>query len=393
MSERVQPLMATGDGHLLNAHDPSQRVRGAQPPGLGNGNTGSNPVRGTKEITRTRSVQDETPGQMATTNTILDKCNAVNQTLVDSYLGWMVHVRGRQPETVRVYRSLLGAYLGYCGATDVTDITVRQMETFIARPANSGADRAPASRRRDSAILRAFYQWLWESDVTLTHQASALKGPQVHNENPRPIPDDHWNMLFRVLRPHDMDPIDVHRNRVLLGLGFYCGLRRKELVELRVDNWDNGKLVNFHRKGGGEHTLDVEAILDVLNARLPQITQNIARLWQSIEVVTSVTESNQPLLGRTSVHSVNRMMSKLTAVHGLPSYTPHQLRHSAVTNLLRARVPLHLVTQMMNHSSPEITMRYIRAGGEQLREWLDDTSSPDQQQKVSEWRRSNGPSG
>jgi integrase/recombinase XerC len=53
----------------------------------------------------------------------------------------------------------------------------------------------------------------------------------------------------------------------------------------------------------------------------------------------------------------------------LPPITPHQLRHSAATNLVRAGIPIHLVSSLMNHSNVQTTMGYVSSGGEQLAEW------------------------
>jgi site-specific recombinase XerD len=63
-------------------------------------------------------------------------------------------------------------------------------------------------------------------------------------------------------------------------------------------------------------------------------------------------------------------MKTLCARAHVGPYTPHQLRHSFVTNLLRSGVPIHLVSRMANHSSTAITMRYVKAGASELREWM-----------------------
>ncbi len=67
---------------------------------------------------------------------------------------------------------------------------------------------------------------------------------------------------------------------------------------------------------------------------------------------------------------LNRRMRSLSDRAATARYTPHQLRHSFVTNLLRAGVPLHLVSRMANHSSPTVTNIYVKAGASELREWM-----------------------
>jgi site-specific recombinase XerD len=55
---------------------------------------------------------------------------------------------------------------------------------------------------------------------------------------------------------------------------------------------------------------------------------------------------------------------------GVERITPHQLRHSMVTNALRAGVPLALVSRLANHSSVSTTMRYAKLSGRDLEDWL-----------------------
>jgi hypothetical protein len=38
--------------------------------------------------------------------------------------------------------------------------------------------------------------------------------------------------------------------------------------------------------------------------------------------------------------------------------------------MVRAQVPLPIVSRLMNHTSVETTMRYVKAGSGELAEWL-----------------------
>lgn len=98
----------------------------------------------------------------------------------------------------------------------------------------------------------------------LTRNPAALLGaPRVRNVNPRPIPDDDWIKLWSAARPGV--------EQVFLGLGFFVGLRRREICELTPDQVfaAGGRLVNFVRKGGGEHTTPYKDLCEVLDARFP----------------------------------------------------------------------------------------------------------------------------
>jgi site-specific recombinase XerD len=66
----------------------------------------------------------------------------------------------------------------------------------------------------------------------------------------------------------------------------------------------------------------------------------------------------------------NKKMKQWCNLAGVPQHDVHSLRHSCATNLLRAGLPLALVSRLMNHTNMNTTMRYVQAGGRELNEWL-----------------------
>jgi len=183
---------------------------------------------------------------------------------------------------------------------------------------------------------------------------------------------------------------------VVLGLAVFCGLRREEITKLRVHNVDVGrrKLVNFVRKGGGEDTLPIGTMLETFEQRLPHLVAG--RLWPLIAERTDGRAGDRFLVGwsdlglpRRSIAAsfrepdaldpqhLNNWLDRMTTLANVPHIAPHQLRHSCATNLLRAGVPLPIASNLLNHANVHTTMRYMKAGGDELREWLTATTSPE----------------
>jgi site-specific recombinase XerD len=303
--------------------------------------------------------------------TLASRQHLNSQQLAIAWLEWVRDVRGRSKNTVRAYASTIEAYLRFLDVTDVRHATRAQMEAFILRPRARRAHGnvgSPATQRRDIACLRMFYGWMHEEGITGSNLALGLHGPTVHNQNPRPIPDEDWEVLWGTHMGYDS--IDA---KVVLGLGFFCGLRRHEIVALKQSQFYRGKIVNFVRKGGGEDVLPYVDMVGVIADRLPHLMgpKGSDSFLGAIEHMRELHYRGGYVTnwGTRDPDAINKRMKKWCAKAGIPPYTPHQLRHSCATNLLRAGVPLHLVQRLMNHSSPETTMRYVRASGDELREW------------------------
>ena len=67
---------------------------------------------------------------------------------------------------------------------------------------------------------------------------------------------------------------------------------------------------------------------------------------------------------------LNLWLDRMTSRANVPHIASQQLRYSCATNLLRAGVPLRIASNLMNHSNVHTTMRYMKASGDELAEWL-----------------------
>ena len=297
----------------------------------------------------------------------------VNAALLGNYLRWLELVRHRSPATIASYRYVLNAYAEWLAHRAATTATRQEMELFIQRPRpRTTGPASAATQRREVSTLRAFYQWLYEEGYTTAHLARGLHGPKATDRDPKPIADDDWKKLWLAEWPPNI--------RVLLGLAYFGGLRRAELWELEVGQLtlNDGDLgVNsFTRKGGGEKHFRLTPVLDVYE-RSDVLNGLLVHRSLLLDAVTQTKVHNDPESFLVSwrdtcsmVESMNKRWTNWSQTVGISHTTPHMARHSAATNLARAGVPPHLIMALMNHSSLDVTMRYVRAVGADLDEWL-----------------------
>lgn len=290
-----------------------------------------------------------------------------NASIMASYLNWCQD-RNLSPQTLRSYRSTLGALAEWAGTRHLEDVTTAELEAFVMRRrVRRGRNRtgSPATRRREVSCLRAFWSWALGAGILRTNPAEPLVGPKVNNRNPRPVPDEVWNEVWRNESLTDGE-------RVMLGLGFFCGLRRYELSSLLAGQVSNTRINDFTRKGGGEHTLPWREMVGVFEDRFPELLVDEDMISGPLLRLRKRDGHLLPWLPAGDPQVINKRLYLLLDRVGLQEdlwFTPHQLRHSCATNLLRASVPLHLVASLLNHTNTTITMRYVAAGGTQLREW------------------------
>ena len=283
------------------------------------------------------------------------------EQLAVDWLVWLRDVRGRSDRTLRVYNQTLRAWLDWCEATQTMPLDPRltDLESFTLRLRGKRKPK-PATQALDATIMKMWFKWLTRRHKWEDNPADELFPPQVPRTEGRPIEDVDWITIW----DSDLPP----RLRATLGFGFYCGLRSHELMGLQCDQITPTKLVRFTRKGGGKDTTDWLGMAQVHAVKLPHLLPEIDEFTGA---VMHVKRKYEGLVQWSSDTMLRARMRKLCADLRIPRYNVHQLRHSTVTNLLRAGVPLHLVSRLANHRDIKTTMGYVRAGGNELREWLE----------------------
>jgi site-specific recombinase XerD len=281
-----------------------------------------------------------------------------NQEAANAFTEWMRTKRDAPQGTLEKYGRLARAWASFL-PTNLADRTPEDVEAFTARHRRGGAAAAPATVANELAVLGSFYRW-GQARLGWGSNPAVLAGrPKVHNRQPRPVDDDTWlHVWTQPMRD---------RARVALGLGYFLGLRRAEMIGLMAGQVWNGALVNFTRKNGGEDRIDYADLFAHWSAFMPWL--EVERLEGPLATLAR-GGGERPLLWGTRVRPerVNKAMAQWLVQCGLASdaFTPHQLRHSFATNLLRSGVPLDVACDLCNHASPAVTMRYIRTSGGRL---------------------------
>lgn len=184
--------------------------------------------------------------------------------------------------------------------------------------------------------VRGFFTWLQDSGRRDDNPAAKLPQPRIQQRLPRPIPERHLKLAFRVATG-DMT--------VWLALAGWCGLRAGEIARLRSDDVldeDDGMLLHVHGKGGRERVVPVPADVAPLvrRARRPGVL------------------FRRPRGGPATSGYISQTAGTFLRGVGLP-YTLHQLRHRFGTEFYRISKDIRQTQELMGHSTPATTSLYV----------------------------------
>jgi integrase/recombinase XerD len=207
-----------------------------------------------------------------------------------------------------------------------------------------------------AANLRPFFLFAesrgWCSEGT----ARGIKGPAIRKASFAPE-GPKWTEVLRLLRTMDgTTPVAIRAKAILLLLSFY-GLRRSEIVEMRLSDLDwRNRIMTVHRaKAGGLQQFPLRR--DVAEAIFRYVHQSRPR--SSCE---HVFVGFQPPFGPIGAIRVSEIVSSAMKRLGIRVRRggPHSLRHACATELLRRGVSRRDIADFLGHRSCDCVGIYAK---------------------------------
>ncbi len=198
-------------------------------------------------------------------------------------------------------------------------------------------------------------------------QKVQIKGPRVYSQVSIPA-SPAWNNVQRLLAQAEGDrPTDIRDRALLMLLAFY-GLRAGEVRHLRLENfdWENERLTVTRGKTQAVQTYPLarqvgDAVLRYLQEARPRSPHR--------KVFLTLRPPFRPL-GLGSVGAVAYRRWRALGIE-LPHYGSHILRHACATHLLKEGLSLKEIGDHLGHRHPDTTRIYAKVDLTALRKVAD----------------------
>jgi integrase/recombinase XerD len=148
------------------------------------------------------------------------------------------------------------------------------------------------------------------------------------------------------------------RDRLLVLIGLYVGLRVSEILNLEVPDVDLiGAMIAVNRGKGDKDR----------RCPIPDKLAGPLHDWIGLRQTGWLFESPRKKGARLSCRAVQRMLKRLARDAGLPDwdkarkYHPHAMRHTFATSLLRAGCDVSELQALMGHANLATSATYLSA--------------------------------
>ena len=272
--------------------------------------------------------------------------------------------QGLRSTTLATYQRTLRHFeqwlsLKYSGERLPSAVTMQDMFDYIEylRRQRLAAD---ATVNAHIATLRAFYRALVGMHVIEPKQNPTMLLPRMKAPRQK-VPDTlSPDEAERLIKGPRGDTILGLRDRAILALLYGTGIRASECAHLKESDVDlDTRQIRVVGKGGGERSLPIDKLLCQVLANYRTARGPAARAASFFQ-----TRKRRGAT-RGVIYSRVLQFTRKAGIH--KRVTPHVLRHTFATIMIRMGEKLVVLQELLGHRMITSTQRYIHLTGEDLR--------------------------
>lgn len=286
--------------------------------------------------------------------------------IVDDYVAFCRVERGLTIKTTKSICSWCRYYAKWLSSNGTTEPSLDDFTTFNLRKYLyylHSLNYRPRTIRGAMIALRGLGTYLVEHKVLKENPVLAVRLPKLDAARREVVSTEEVVALMDACEKQ-ADPFRVALSRAVLSVFVYCGLRRQECLDLKVEDVNLRERSITVRQGKGRksrtvypHESCLTALREWMRARPVEFKQDWLFCFDRSK--------------RVHHSGLKVMLRQIKAIAGLgeaPHILPHSIRHWCATNLLRNGADLRSIQAFLGHASLNTTSIYLHTNEAALRD-------------------------
>lgn len=290
--------------------------------------------------------------------------------LLFSYLEYLEIEKNKSPSTIKNYTHYLFRFLDWAKISnpqEITPLLVRKYKLFLNRyKSKNGENLKKVTINHHLIALRNFLRFLARIEELEVMPADRVELLQEEGKIIRVLNEEQLNNLLKA--PNVKTKFGI-RDKAILELLFSSGMRVSELVSLNCDNlnFKTGE-ISVIGKGKKVRVVFISKQAEwALKAYLARRKDDFRPLFIRYRGPKAKDPKGEDL--RLSTRSVEKIVKACARKIGLAiEPTPHTLRHTFATDLLRSGADLRSVQELLGHKNVATTQIYTHVTNLRLKE-------------------------
>lgn len=279
--------------------------------------------------------------------------------LIDEFLRYLLIDKGYSNNTIDSYKRDLFKFLEYNKNKSIDDIGANDLKQYIKHLNEENLNEKSISR--NISCLKSFYKFLVIDKRIDNNPTDILFIPKIKKSLPNILSEE------EILNLLDINLIDNYsfRNKAMLELMYSSGLRVSELVNLKLQDLDLSlDLVRTVGKGSKERVIPIGEYASSALMEYISKYRNLMLKKYNNEYLFLNNHGNK--MTRQGFFKIIKSIAKEKGIN--KQLSPHTLRHSFASHLLKYGADLRTIQELLGHSDISTTQIYTHISNEQLRE-------------------------
>lgn len=285
------------------------------------------------------------------------------QKIVDEFLNFLSIEKNYRQRTIKEYRldiAIFREFLGFKSIVAVDKMDIRSFMAFLKEQRNYSTNGI----LRKLASLRSFYNFCLKEGYVLASPVGLVQSPKQGRKLPIYLTDEEVMKIMNVVKSENYT-LKGKQDLAIVALFLGTGFRISELVSIRFSDIERSHI---------DHNSEVKMTIKVLGKgnkeRIVPLDGFAKKALQEWVDQRPISEHDFVFISLSSlkpmnVRTVQRHVKKYAVSAGINKpITPHKLRHTFATNLMRNGANIVAIQNMLGHVSLETTKIYTHLNQE-----------------------------
>ncbi len=215
--------------------------------------------------------------------------------------------------------------------------------------------------------LSSFFAWCVRKNLIVKSPLENIPRPKLAQSLPKSLTKKQALQLFESVQmlavPKTYSPRMFHKRRdiAIFAMFLFTGLRRQELINLKLDDVNfNEDIITVHAGKGNK-----DRIIP-MSFELKRYLQHYIKEREVNEVLSPYFFTTVKYQGSLGVRTLTRLFERVKQASGI-QFSAHQLRHTFATMMAQSKCDIYALSKMMGHSDIKTTTIYLSASTEHLK--------------------------
>lgn len=273
---------------------------------------------------------------------------------IEKYLDYLKYERKLSENTILSYQNDLYKF-NHFFKNNLLYLQFKNIQDYLA----SIQDLNTRTIAHTRTVINSFYTFLVDEEQIKENPCTNISAPKINHTLPNYLTEEEVDALLNInlYTPYD------YRNKAMLELLYATGLRVSELCSLTLSDVDlENAFLRIIGKGKKERIVPISNIaLKHLNTYIKEYRNLILNTTNSTYLFISNAKRN---ITRQGFFKILKSECQRAGIE--KNVSPHVLRHSFATHLLKHGADLRIIQELLGHEDISTTQIYAHLVNEKL---------------------------